>query len=136
MLCNFLNATEQKAFMALAYKVALADHRVPMPESLFVDELKRELGNDIVAVPDEVYGPSDFEPFKSSISRLIVMLNLYCLAFSDDEFHINEAQVLKEVGRSLGFSEREIGQFSEWGENQSALMCEVEMMIDATRPGT
>lgn len=131
MFCSTFDDAERKAFLVLAMKVALADHRVPFPEGLFVDELKKELGGDTPVDASGVYGEADLEPFKSAPSRVLVMLNLYCLAYADDEFHANEAQVIEDVGQAFGFSDEEIAQLAKWGANQSALMREAEKLMGA-----
>ncbi len=116
--------------MVLVYKVALADHRVPLPEGLFVDELKSEAGFEEPLPGMEILGAADLEPFQTRDSRIVVMLNLLCLAFSDDNFHVNETKVLNDLAQSFGFSDEEYQELVDRGERQAKLMGEANLIVN------
>lgn len=130
MFRNLLSDSQWKAFIVLVYKVALADHRVPLPEGLFVDELKSEAGFEDSLPAMEVLGAADLEPFRTRESRIVVMLNLLCLAFSDEDFHINETTVLIGLARSFGFSDEEYLELVGRGKRQAQLMGEAGLIVN------
>lgn len=115
--------------MVLVYKVALADHRVPLPEGLFVDELMSEAEFEEPMSGMDILGETDLEPFQTRESRVVVMLNLICLAFSDKNFHINETVFLKDLTKSFGFSDDEYQNFVDRGQSQALLMSEANLMV-------
>lgn len=111
MILGLLDKTQQKAFVALAYKVILADYHVPAAEEDQFDLLKASLGipGDISAY--KIVGEPDLAPFDTRMTKAVVLTSLLLLALSDDEFHIAESDVLRDLNAKFGFSPAEYEGF-------------------------
>lgn len=107
MILGLLDKTQQRAFVALAYKVILADYHVPAAEADQFDLLKASLGipGDISAY--KIVGEPDLSPFDTRMAKAVVMTSLLMLALADDEFHVSESDVLKDLSAKFGFSRAE-----------------------------
>lgn len=111
MILGLLDKTQQQAFVALAYKVILADYHVPAAEADQFDLLKASLGipGDISAY--KIVGEPDLSPFDTRMARAVVLTSLLMLALADDEFHVSESDVLKDLSAKFGFSPAEYEMF-------------------------
>lgn len=119
MLITRLTLEQRRVFLTLAYRLALSDHWVPDPEETFMNQLLFEIGlTDKVSVMD-VMGDPDLSILDTEPARAVVMLELMTLAYSDENYHVNESAVMADTGGKLGFSSDEIEQFRLWGQRQS-----------------
>lgn len=121
---------QKKAFVVLAYKVALADHWVPACEDDFFKKLCAKLGVEAAVPPESVLGPSDVRFFDARPARIAVVFDLLCLAYSDDEFHANEFDVLKDVSDSFGLTAMEFAAIQDLARQQVALRQELAAVAD------
>jgi uncharacterized tellurite resistance protein B-like protein len=132
MLRHMLSEDEKKVFLALAYKVALADHWVPNPEGEFLERLMQDM-NILTVRAEDVIGKPDLGAIVSRRSRAIIVMDLICLAYSDAEYHANESVVLREVSASLGFSESEFLTMKQWAMLQADVMQQASEFINAAQ---
>ena len=119
MLITRLNLEQRRVFLALAYRLALADHWVPEAEDQFMDKLIFDLGLNEKVNAMDVMGDAELDVLNTTPARAIVMLELMALAYSDETYHANESEVMAEIGGKLGFSDAEIEQFRDWGRRQA-----------------
>lgn len=122
---GFFDDRQKKAFVALAYKVALADHWVPTSEEDFFKKLCAKFGVEASVPPESVLGPSDVRPFDGRPAQIEVVFDLLCLAYSDDDFHANEFEVLKDVSDRFGLTAIEFSAIQNLARRQVALRREL-----------
>lgn len=118
MFLGQMEDDQREAFLALAYKVALADHWVPEPEGDFFEGIKGELGAQTPMRHEWVIGEADISSFADRRTCAIVMLELMALAFSDADFHPHESKLLMEIGKSFGFDGASIDRMATWADRQ------------------
>lgn len=133
MLRHLLTEDEKKIFLALAYKVALADHWVPHPEGEFMDRLIEDIRVKDQVRAEDVIGMPDLAAIKGRRSRAIVVMDLICLAYSDANYHANESAVLRDVSASLGFSDSEFLTMKHWAMLQADVMQQASDFINAAQ---
>lgn len=128
---GYFDDRQKRAFVALAYKVALADHWVPASEDDFFKKLCAKLGVETSVPPESVLGPSDVRPFDSRPARIAVVFDLLCLAYSDDDFHANEFDVLKDIIDRLGLTAMEFAAIQNLARQQVTLRQELAAVAGA-----
>lgn len=102
---------------------------MPVPEERYIAKLERELGDRIEVQADHVIGKPDLALFKTRRSRVIVMLDLVCVAYSDDDYHANESQLLRELSESCGFSDDEFKSIHDWAKRQIGMIREAHRIL-------
>lgn len=117
MILGLLDKTQQEAFVALAYKVILADYRVPDSEDAQFNLLKRSLGIGFDVEAHQIVGIPDVSAFDTRISRAVVLTSLLMLALSDGDFHISESDVLHELSAKFGFSKKDFDRLKDAAES-------------------
>ena len=92
-----------------------ADKIIDEKELAFIYEMieKIELPEDItvdlhVLVQSPEKGQVDFESLKKDDEVMSIMIDMIALSKSDGEIHNNELAYIKQVGKTLGFSEDDI----------------------------
>lgn len=129
---GFFDDRQKKAFVALAYKVALADHWVPASEDDFFKKLCAKLGVEAAVPPESLLGPSDVRPFDGRPAQIAVVFDLLCLAYSDDHFHADEFEVLKDIVDRFGLTAMEFAAIQNLARQQIVLRQELAAAADAS----
>lgn len=131
MFLNLLTERQKQSFLALATKVVMADGGVVPEENVTLDVRKAEMGGSIMAPPEEIFGAANFSVFDTPQSRRIVVMELLVLAYSDDEYHVNERPIIEEFAVEFGLTPAEIEKFEDWARRQSPLSVEGWGMVSA-----
>jgi len=124
MFLNLLNDRQKASFLALATKVVMADGGVVPEEDVTLDIRRYEMGGDISAPPDEIFGVPNTEIFDTRRSQVIVLAELYVLAYSDSDFHADERPIIQELAEAWGFSEDDCAGIEQWAVRQGPLSLE------------
>jgi hypothetical protein len=131
MSLNLLTDRQKQSFLALATKVVMADGGVVPEENVTLDVRKAEMGGNIMAPPEEIFGEANFSVFDTPQARRIVVMELLVLAYSDDEYHVTERPIIEEFAVEFGFSKEEVEKFEDWARRQSPLSVEGWGMVSA-----
>jgi len=137
MFLDQLNDDQKRSFLALATRMILADGDLAPEEDGDLDKIRNTLGDDIVALPEEVFGATNAAVFGDRASRIITVFEILLLAFSDKHLHADESTVLQEICRALDINEDEKARFSELAERyisnpgDGTIRAEVETIIAA-----
>lgn len=129
MLLSLLSETQKDAFVALAYRVVLADHEVPEPEQHFFELVKATLGMGKAVTPEMIMGSPELSAFDSRRARVAALVALLCLAYSDNNFHVNESGILLDLAKSFGLSSAEFKTLEESAKSYLNTLRAVERMI-------
>jgi len=124
MFLNLLTERQKQSFLALATKVVMADGRVAEKEHVTLNVRVAEMGGNIQAPPDEIYGEPNFAVFDSPLSRTIVVLELMVIAYSDGEYHEDERPIIKQLAANFGITDEQVSRFETWAKRQSPLSAE------------
>lgn len=124
MFLNLLTERQKQSFLALATKVSMADGEVVPEENVTLKVRVAEMGGHIKAPPAEIYGDANFDIFDTPQSRIIVILELMVIAYSDAEYHEDERPIIDELIERFGFTSDQISRFEDWAKRQSPLSVE------------
>lgn len=124
MFLNWLSERQKQSFLALATKVVMADGGVVAEENVTLQVRVREMGGDIKAPPDEIFGEINFSVFDTRQVQTIVVLELMVIAYSDEEFHQDERPIIDQLATEFGFSAEEMKKFEDWACRQAPLSFE------------
>ena len=131
MFLNLLNDRQKQSFLALATKVVMADGGVVPEENVTLNVRVAEMGGDIKAPPDEIYGAPNVAVFDTDQARSIVLMELLVIAYSDDEFHMDEKPIISELAEAFNVSAGRLQLFEEWARRQAPLSVEGWALIEA-----
>ena len=124
MFLNLLTERQKQSFLALATKVVMADGNVVPEESVTLDVRVAEMGGAIKAPPEEIYGVPNYDIFDTPRARLICVLELLVIAYSDDEFHVDERPIIHQLVEVFGYSPVQMEAFEAWARKQAPLSVE------------
>lgn len=129
MFLNLLTDRQKASFFALATKVVMADGGVVPEEAVTLDIRRYEMGEDVSAPPDEIYGEPNTDVFDTRKSQMVALAELYVLAYSDDDFHEDERPILRQLADVWGFSDDECTEIERWAKRQAPLSVEAWAMF-------
>jgi len=124
MFLNLLTDRQKQSFLALATKVVMADGEVVPKENVTLDVRVAEMGGNIKAPPDEIYGAANTSIFDTPQARAILVLELMVIAYSDDEYHEDERPIIHDLIEEYGFTPDQVARFEDWAKRQSPLSVE------------
>jgi hypothetical protein len=128
MFLNLLTQDEKKAFLGLAYKVAMADNIYHEQEQAMMEYYEYESGMKLDSEKD-----SSVEElcsvFQSKTNKAYCMIELLSLAFSDSEFHQDEKKIIDEVSERLNIDDNFIKYTCDWIDRQNSLTAEISQYI-------
>lgn len=124
MFLNLLTDRQKQSFLALATKVVMADGGVVPEENITLNVRTAEMGGNVMAMPEEIYGEPNVAVFDSRQARTIVILELLVIAYSDDEYHADERPIIQALASAFGFSAAEMALFEDWSRRQAPLSYE------------
>lgn len=122
MFLHMLDDAQQRAFLALAYKMVIADGRVRPEESKALKSLRAEAEIAGTLPVDAVLGDADLSAFADPEARLRVLLNLIALGYADGEFHPRESHLFHEVASAFGIDDDTLQRFADWGRDYGTLV--------------
>ncbi len=135
MFLSDLSGDQKNSYLALVTRMILADGDVAPEEDEALDNIKGELGDGVMAPPEEVFGSTNAAVFDNRRARVIAVLELLAMAYSDSHLHIDESAVLAEISGALEISDDELAAMSAWakrsvaGDDEAALRADAEAMM-------
>lgn len=118
--------SEQKVhFLALAYKVALADSWVRASEESILHFLTRRIGVELGNVPNPAAVEPVLDLFKERRVSMLVLFELLRLAYSDSEFHANESTMIHDIAQALDVGDGDFATLKGFARRQAALDREI-----------
>lgn len=134
MFLNILTERQKQSFLALATKVVMADGEVVPEEHVTLNVRVAEMGGNIKAPPEEIYGAPNFDVFDTPLAQTIVLLELLVIAYSDDEYHEDEQPIIQQLIEKYGVPSEQLARYESWAKRQSPLSVEGWGMICETGP--
>ncbi len=121
MFLNLLDNDEKLAFAELAERMIEADGLVIGREEASLAALKAEMGT-----PSEAIGGRTIEElagvFKGWRSKVVALLELIGLGYTDTSFSIGEQSLVDQVAQTMGLSEKELASIEEWVQEHVSLV--------------
>jgi len=119
MFLGMLDGYQQGAFMALALRLVMADGEIHPLEKTLLRIRSAEMGGGAKAPPLELVDMPNLGLFNTRASRVIVMLELYVLAYSDKYLSHKELPILDELTQVFGFKEADLAPLRAWAKGQT-----------------
>lgn len=114
MLLAEFNDAQKAAFLVLAHKLTMADGEDAADEEAALKRLNQEMGGGVKVPMDRVLGPINVTAFSDARSRVVAMLELLVLAYTDDFLHQEEQKLVGQVCVALGFNQDDLNELAQW----------------------
>ena len=123
MLLMKLETKEKFSFLQLAHYLGRIDNSYGNKEEEIILEYCSEMGIDNLDTFDvDIFCLEDIlKDFKTKKSQKIVLLELMILIHIDNNFHINEKELIKKIIENFGFNLEEVDDYSQWGKSVAML---------------
>jgi hypothetical protein len=123
MLLMQLEAREKFSFLQLAHYLARIDNSYGEREEEILLSYCTEMGIENVDSFDiDTFCLEDnLNNYKSQRSQRIVLLELMILIHIDNNFHVNEKDLIKKMTEKFGFDLKDIDDYSQWGKSVAML---------------
>jgi len=141
MFLQFLNPQQQRAFMVLAQRLAMADGDDADEEQEALDAVQAEMGQTFDIPVGEILGALDVSAFDTPTARTLSMLELLVLAYADEYLHEAESTIVSEIAVAFSINQDQLNDMAVWAgqallhkrnptpESQNALVEEAYAMI-------
>ncbi len=132
MLLMQLETKEKFSFLQLAHYLARIDNHYGEKEEEIILEYCLEMGVENIGMFDiEKFCLEDIlNDFKSKKSQKIVLLELMILIHIDNNFHLNEQELIKKITDKFGLTLDDIDDYSQWGKSVAMLYQVAKMIIN------
>ena len=121
MFLNMLDIDEKRAFAILAEKMIEADGIVVGREAAVVASLKAEMG--VSGSGDDDRSIEELATvFKDKRSRVVALLELFGLAYTDTDFALGEQSLIASVAQDMSFGSDEIVALEKWVQDHVDLV--------------
>ena len=123
MLLMKLETKEKFSFLQLAHYLARIDNNFGDKEVEILKEYCTEMGIDYIDSfdMDSFCLEEILNHFKSKKSQKIVLLELMILIHIDNNFHVNEQELIKKITDKFKISLDDAEDFSQWGKSVAML---------------
>jgi len=129
MFLHKLNTAQREAFLVMAQRISMADGEDDMGELDDIENLKAQLGVSYNPDMSAVLGDLPLEPFDTQESRVIAMMELLAIAYTDDYLHEAESALIGDVAAAFGFSQEQLDTIAGWSMNALDLRREGEALL-------
>lgn len=113
MFLSMLDNDQQRAFAVLANRMVAADGTVNVEEREALRRLRAELrvtDSDLEDRDESVLAAV----FDSRRAKVVALLELLGLAYSDREFHLDEQSMITAVAHEMAISADDLGRLNRW----------------------
>ncbi len=132
MLLMQLKTKEKFSFLQLAHYLARIDNHYGKKEEEIILEYCLEMGIENISMFDiEKFCLEEIlSDFKSKKSQKIVLLELMILIHIDNNFHLNEQELIKKITEKFGLTLDNVEDSSQWGKSVAMLYQVAKIMIN------
>ncbi len=128
MFLHDLSPEQRRAFLVLARQVIDADRRLAIQEVERLDRLYVEAGVP-AEMADAPGGVGDLNLlFPSDRARVVVILELLLVAYSDGRLDPRETQTIRDVAARLGVDAATWEDATDWANRYQALISEADAL--------
>ena len=123
MLLMQLEAREKFSFLQLAHYLARIDNSYGEREDEVISSYCTEMGIENIDSfdIDNFCLEENLNNYKSQRSQRIILLELMILIHIDNDFHVNEKDLINKMTEKFGFDSKDIDDYSQWGKSVAML---------------
>jgi len=127
MFLQNLNFEQQRVFLKLADEIIHADGILSAQEDQLFAELKLQLPSNI-DVANELGDLN--KVFKTKKTRVSVLTEIIGIGYVDGYYDAKERKYVNNLGKKLGFIQKEIDFFTQWIEKQFDSIKEITLKME------
>ena len=109
-----LSDAQRTALMGLAHNVVVSDGLLDPNEESMLSEFRREMSLNLAEEVEYLELEGIERIFDTRSSRVVVLLNLLRLSYSDGAFEIEEECLLKEISAAFNIGDEEFLLLDNW----------------------
>ncbi len=123
MLLMQLEAREKFSFLQLAHYLARIDKSYGKREEDIILTYCTEMGiENIDSFDFDAFClEENLNNYKTTRSQRIILLELMILIHIDNNFHLNEKDLIKKITEKFGFDLKDVDDYSQWGKSVAML---------------
>ncbi|WP_121626863.1 TerB family tellurite resistance protein [Poseidonibacter antarcticus] len=123
MLLMQLETREKFSFLQLAHYLARIDNSYGHREEEIILSYCLEMGIENVDAfdIDTFCLEENLNNYKTTRSQRIILLELMILIHIDNNFHLNEKDLIKKITEKFGFDLKDVDDYSQWGKSVAML---------------
>lgn len=123
MLLMQLETREKFSFLQLAHYLAGIDNKCGEREEDIILAYCLEMGIENLDSfdIDSFCLEENLNNYKTTRSQRIVLLELMILIHIDNNFHVNEKDLIKKMTEKFGFDLKDVDDYSQWGKSVAML---------------
>lgn len=127
MFVQNLNSQQQSVLLFLAKEVASADGSLDELQFGMLEILKAQSNPDVeeLSVKQEELASL----FTTEREKCSVILELLGIAHANEEYHLNERDLIASYAKALNLSAEKLESLEQWVEKQFALSKEIEVLL-------
>jgi len=114
LFLHLLDEEQKRAFLVLSQRVSMADGEDDFDEIDALEDVKMRMHIDYTPEMAEVLGDLPLEPFKTTETRAIVMMELLAVIYTDGYLHEAEAALIGEIAAAFEFDQTQLNTMAEW----------------------
>lgn len=114
MWLSTLSESQRTALMGLAHNVVVSDGLLDPNEETMLGEFRREMSLSQSEEVEYLELDGIEQIFDSRASRVVALLNLLRLSYSDGAFEIEEECLLKEISTAFEVADKEFLLLDNW----------------------
>ncbi len=125
MLLGTLNNEQKELFLHLAHSVVVSDGELNTGEALLMDAMRQEMGLSDTLEPHYVEAEGTELVFNSARARVVCLIELLRLAYSDGAFEIEEQGFIGLLCNQFAIDDDSFRRIDHWVRRLIALEEEV-----------
>ena len=112
-----LSGQQKISFHNIAMDLIYSDEILDINEAQLMAKLEREMGLANKNIPKN----KDLQAFDTRKSKAIVILELLMIAYSDEDFNVDESNYIKKIADFLEINSMDFTEMKWWAKKKSEL---------------
>ena len=112
-----LSGQQKISFHNIAMDLIYSDEILDINEAHLMAKLEREMGLANKNIPKN----KDLQAFDTRKSKAIVILELLMIAYSDEDFNVDESNYIKKIADFLEINSMDFTEMKWWAKKKSEL---------------
>ena len=117
MFLSELTEQQKISFSNIALDLIYSDEILDINEAQLMAKLEREMGLANKNIPKN----KDLQAFDTRKSKAIVILELLMIAYSDEDFNVDESNYIKKIADFLEINSMDFTEMKWWAKKKSEL---------------
>lgn len=130
MFLKYFSGTQKKAFLALAYKLAMADNVLTPEEKERLMDMIEEAGVDFNESMSKFEVRRLIKPFERLLERIYLLVELIGLEYVDKDFDFKENEIIMEICEEWKIRGELLMKLEDWVFRYNSLLNELNKIAN------